>query len=115
VYLRWVKRRPEEHATRLQAARYLHQIGRSDEAVALAIEGVRYNRGAAEAEVVLGLTLYAVGDVEGALRRLVKAESMFKTPPERMRVRQILGRMKQVAPDSLRGLFPADSVLGITG
>lgn len=115
VYLRWVAVRPQEHATRLQAARYLHQIGRSGEAVDLALQGVRLAPGSGEAQTVLGLTLYATGDVEGALSWLLKAESSFKTPPEKARLRSMLGRMKQEAPDSLRAKFPPDSLLGIGG
>jgi Flp pilus assembly protein TadD len=113
VFLRWVAVRPNEHATRLQAARFLHQIGRSGEAVDLALEGVRRAPGSGEAATVLGLALYAVGDIEGALRWMLKAESLHKSPPERAQVRTMLGRMKQEAPDSLRGLFPPDSMLGI--
>lgn len=115
VYRRWLSRQPDEHATRLAAARYMNQVGYSDEAVELAVEGVRLHPNDGEARVVLGLTLYTVGDYEGALAQLMEAESTFKAPQERMRVRSIIARMKQEVPDSLRSRFPSDSALGLGG
>ena len=110
TYRRWLRHHPDHHGTRLEAVQWLEAIGREDEALALAREGTLRVGGTAQPHVILSLVLRGRGDMRGALAELRRAETLFRGQlGEQERVRRIIAAMRSSSPDSLRGMFEADS------
>jgi len=113
VYRNWVRARPDDLDLRLEAVRYFNDQGRSDLSVELARDGVRRSRRSPDAHLILGMALESSGDSRAALRELRTAESLYKTPEGRTRVRSMITTMRGAAPDSLRAMFTADSAANL--
>ena len=110
LYMRWVTAAPQDDDLRLRAVRHLADLDRRDRALEVARDGVRFNANSPAKRMVLGLALAAYGSTREAVGELRQAERLSKLPAERDRVRQLIGSMRLGAPDSLRGMFEADSV-----
>ena len=111
VYRRWLHQHPDHHGTRMEAVRLLEDLGRDDEALALAREGAERPRADGQSHVLLGMVLRGRGDTRGALAALRKAEALFAgNAGERERVVRTIAAIRASAPDSLRPLIVADSL-----
>lgn len=110
VYLRWVTALPNDDDLRLRAVRHLAAIGRRDRALEIGRDGVRHDPRSPSAHLILGLALASYGDTRESVAELRRAETLFGTPRDRKRVRQLVASMRATAPDSLRAMFAADSV-----
>ncbi len=111
AYRRWLDHHPDHHGARLDAVLLLDAMGRDDEALALAREGTHQVVESGQSHVILGVVLRSRGDTRGALAELRRAETLFRgNAAEQERVRKTIAAMRAAAPDSLRGLFDADSV-----
>jgi tetratricopeptide (TPR) repeat protein len=113
VYRDWVRVRPDDLDLRLEAVRYFNDHGRSDLSVELARDGVRRNRRSPDAHLILGMALESSGESRAALRELRTAESLYRAPESRTRVRSMITAMRAAAPDSLRAMFTADSAANL--
>lgn len=111
AYRRWLRHHPDHHGARLEAVRLLEELGRADEALAVALEGTSRAGDTGQPYVILGMLLRGRGDTRGALAALRQAETLYRTnPDERERVRMTIDALQAPAGDSLRALFAADSV-----
>lgn len=109
VYRRLLARAPGDVETRFAAVRLFEALGRADVALALARDGVRQDRGSADARLILGMALEADGDPRGAARELRRAEAFAPDSARRARARALLVTLHRQASDSLRAVFAADS------
>jgi tetratricopeptide (TPR) repeat protein len=111
VYRRWLHAHPDAHGARLEAVRLLIALGRKDDALQWAREGVdKVGENGAPHEI-LGMVLQGRGDTRGAVAELYRAMRRFPTPsPDRDRARTLISALRSVAPDSMRATFDADSV-----
>jgi tetratricopeptide (TPR) repeat protein len=111
LYLRWVTAIPNDDDLRLRAVRHLATIDRRDRALEIGRDGVRYDAKSPDKHLILGLALAAYGSTREALAELRTAQLLYPAgAADRARVRQLVASMRQSAPDSLRGLFAADSL-----
>ncbi|MEO5988631.1 MAG: tetratricopeptide repeat protein [Candidatus Eisenbacteria bacterium] len=110
VYRRWLKAAPGDPDTRLEAIKWFDAQGRGDIALELARDGVRVDPRSGEARLQLGMAYHAAGQVPEALSELRKAESLLRLPEQRARVAALLRQLRASAPDSLRGIYAADSL-----
>jgi tetratricopeptide (TPR) repeat protein len=109
VYRRLLALEPADVETRFAAVRLFDALGRSDVALELARDGVRHDRGSADARLILGLALEAQDDRRGAARELRRAEALSPDSTHRARARSLLDALSRQASDSLRTVFAADS------
>ncbi|HEY3215269.1 MAG TPA: tetratricopeptide repeat protein [Candidatus Eisenbacteria bacterium] len=110
VYRRWLRHRPEEHGARLEAVDLFEGLHQPEVALEIAREGVQRVSDQGQPYVIYGMTLAAQGRAREALRQYRRAEFLFlANPAERARVRKLIDDLRRAAPDSLRGLFEADS------
>ena len=110
LYLRWVTAIPNDDDLRLRAVRHLATLDRRDRALEIGRDGVRYDPKSPEKHLILGLALAAYGSTREAVAELRTAQSLYPGAPDRARVRQLVASMRAAAPDSLRGMFAADSL-----
>ena len=110
LYMRWVTVKPQDDDLRLRAVRHLADIDRRDHALEVARDGVRFDDGSPAKRMVLGLALAAYGNTREAVSELREAERLSRLPAERDRLRKLIASMRVAAPDSLRGMFEADSL-----
>lgn len=110
AYRRWLRASPDDLATRFEAVRLHDALGRKDVALELARDGVRRAPRTSEARLILGMALQGAGDTRAALAEIRRAESLARDETTRGRARALVASMRAAAPDSLRGLFEADSV-----
>lgn len=111
VYRRWLAVAPRDTDTRLEAIQWFDAQGRGDIALELARDGVRLDPRSGEARLQLGMAYHAAGQVPEALTELRKAESLLRLPEQRARVGALLRQLRSSAPDSLRAVYAADSLL----
>ncbi len=110
VYRRWLRHRPEEHGARLEAVDLFGMLHQPELALEIAREGVQRVGDQGPPYVIYGLALAGQGRTREALRQYRKAEKLFWAhPTERGRVRKLIDDLRASAPDSLRGMFEADS------
>jgi len=110
VYRRRLARVPADHAARLEAIRLQTEMGRPDLALELAREGVRDAGDQGTSWEIYGMTLAGQGRHREALAQLRRAEQKFRDrPADAERVRGLIRSLRASAPDSLRGVFAADS------
>ena len=110
VYRRWLRRAPTDTDTRMEAIQWFDAHGRGDLALELAGEGVRAAPRSGEARLQLGMAHHAAGHIPEALTQFRQAESLLRQPQQRARVGDLLRQLRASAPDSLRGVFVADSL-----
>jgi tetratricopeptide (TPR) repeat protein len=110
AYRRLLSRAPGDVDTRFAAVRLYEALDRGDIALELARDGVRHDRGSAEARLILGMALEAQGSWREAARELRRAEAFAPDSARRSRARGLLGTLNRQASDSLRAVFAADSV-----
>ncbi len=110
VYRRWLAQDPGQPGVRMEAMRYFDALGRRDIALELARDGVRAAPRSGEARLALGMALHEGGDERTALVELREAEALLHQPGQRARVGALVRTMRALAPDSLRGVFAADSL-----
>jgi len=92
----------------------LQKLGRSDEALALAADGLRVAPKAGAPQMVYGMALAGHGRWQNALQHLRAGQELFDgDPAEQRRVDALVAVMRAKAPDSLRALFLADSVAAV--
>ena len=109
TYRRLLERVPGDLDTRLAAVRLYEALGRDDIALEVARDGVRHDRGAGGARLILGMALEAQGRLREAALELRRAESLARDREGREHARRLLATLDAEAPDSLRALFEADS------
>lgn len=110
TYRRWLDRRPDDHSAREQAVQLFEHAGRGDIALEIARDGVAERPETPDTHVILGGTLGRRGALREALEALREAESLLHGGPGTVHVRELIAGLRAAAPDSLRGLFEADSV-----
>jgi hypothetical protein len=89
----------------------LLQMGRADEALALARAGIEAIPGSGQTRLIYGMALAGHGQQREAVRYLREAQALFGTDAtEVRRAEDLIAVLRSVAPDSLRALFQADSV-----
>jgi len=110
VWRRWLKVAPGEAEVREGAARHYVHVGRTDAALEIAREGVRLSPHSGQAWWLLGEMNAESLDARGALTAYREAARQFRAPEDRARVEASIDSLRAVAPDSLRGVFAADSV-----
>ena len=111
VYKRWLKVHPDAHGARLEAVHLLGTLGRREEALDMAREGVDRAGQSGESHEILGMVLQGRGETRAAVAELYRALKRF--PPkgaEHDRARQLINVLRSQAPDSSRATFDADSV-----
>jgi len=111
AYRRWLGALPNEHGARVEAVALASQLGRRDEALAIAREGAQRLPKSGESQEILGVTLAGQGNVRGGVESLRKAQSLYGRDAKRQaEVERTLARIRATAPDSLRAFLVADSV-----
>lgn len=111
AYRRWLHAMPLEHGARVEAVELASRLGRRDEALAIAREGVQRAGQSGEAHEILGVTLAGQGDVRGGVETLRRAQALYgRDERRRSEVERTLARIRAAAPDSLRAFLAADSV-----
>lgn len=110
VYRRWLRRAPTDTDTRMEAIQWFDAHGRGDVALELAGEGVRAAPRSGEARLQLGMAYHASGRIPEALTQFRQAEALLREPEQRARVGALVRQLRASAPDSLRGVFAADSL-----
>lgn len=110
AYRRWLRAVPGDASARYDAVRFFDGRGRPDVALEIARDGVRADDASGDAHLVLGMALQSTGNTRAALAEMRKAELRFPDRTGRERARQLIGALRELAPDSLRALFVADSV-----
>ena len=111
VYRRRLAGHPADHTARLEAIRLETEMGHADGALQLAREGVRDAGNQGTSWEIYGMTLAGQGRQREALAQLRRAEQMYRDrPADAERVRGLIRSLRAAAPDSLRGVFDADSV-----
>jgi len=110
AFRRWLRFRPDDHRARFDAVRLYDALGRPDQALELARDGVRYDARSSEARMILGLALQASGDSVAALRELSIAERLSPKGLERDRVRALIAALRRGGVDSLRAPGGADTL-----
>ncbi len=106
----WLAQRPDTPALRMEAMERFAALGRKDDALALAREGVEAAPRSGEARLALGMALHESGDDRAALAELRRAQDALPLPEQRVRVGALIAAMRARAPDSLRALYRADSL-----
>ena len=110
VYRRWLRRAPTDTETRMEAIQWFDAHGHGDIALELAGEGVRAAPRSGEARLQLGMAYHTAGRIPEALTQFRQAEALLRAPEQRARVGALLRQLRASAPDSLRGVFVADSL-----
>lgn len=110
TYRRWLDRRPDDPNARVQAIKLFEQVGRKDLALEVAQDGVKDRPKSPETHLILGETMARQGAMREALVEMRKAEALLKGKPGTEQVLQAIAELRTSAPDSLRGVFEADSV-----
>jgi tetratricopeptide (TPR) repeat protein len=111
AYERWLEAQPNEHGARVEAVELASRLGRREDALALAREGVNRLPKNGESHEILGVTLAGQGQVRAGVESLRKAQTLYGRDPNRYaEIERALVRIRAVAPDSLRGFLAADSV-----
>ena len=105
----WLARGPKDNDLRIETIARYAALGRTDVALVLAREGVRLAPKSGEAHLALGIALRGANGARASLPELRRAQSLFGSPDQRARVGALIAAMRARAPDSLRGLFAADS------
>jgi hypothetical protein len=102
--------RPDDHRARLAAANLAGDLGRKNDAVAIAREGVtRYPR-SGDARLVHGTILEKEGFQQQALIELRVGEGLFEDPIGRGRSREMIRAAMYRAPEAVKERSDADSV-----
>ena len=101
VYRRWLRRRPDDHAARLDAVRLWDDLDRNDVALEIARDGVRADPHSPDARLILGMAMQSGGNWRGGLAEMRMAERYFTKPEDQARVDALIAAMRQTAPDSL--------------
>ncbi len=109
AYRRLLGRVPGDLEARFAAVRLYEALGRDDIALELARDGVRHDRGSAEARLIMGMALEAQGRLRESALELRRAESLAGDRRLRARARGLIATLDARAPDSLRALFRSDS------
>ncbi len=105
----WLAHRPEDNSLRVETMARYDALARGDISLELAREGVRRAPRSAEARLALGMALHEAGNERGALLEMRHAQSLSRKSEQRAGIGAIVAGMRGHAPDSLRGLFAADS------
>ena len=106
---RWLRRRPDDHKARLEAAGRLQRIGRTRDALAVARSGVARAPGSGDARIVLATIFDAQGKPREALRELRAATRLFRDPLNRGQAINMLRGTTAAAPESIRVVARQDS------
>ncbi|MCC6649560.1 MAG: tetratricopeptide repeat protein [Candidatus Eisenbacteria bacterium] len=109
VFRRWLRAKPDDTATRVEAIQLFQELERHDIALELARDGIRRDPRSGEARLAFGMALHSSGRVSEALPELRRAESWLSKPEQRTRVGALIRSLRASAPDSLRAVFAADS------
>lgn len=107
---RWLRRRPDDHKARLEAAGRLQRIGHTADALAVARAGVARAPGSGDARIVLSSIYDAQGKTREALRELRAATRLFRDPINRGQAINLLRGTMAAAPESIRVVARQDSV-----
>ena len=107
---RWLRRRPDDHKARLEAAERLQRIGRTKDALAVARSGVARAPGSGDARIVLATIYDAQGRSREALRELRAATRLFRDPLNRGQAVNMLRGTMAAVPESIRVVARQDSV-----
>ena len=107
---RWLRKRPDDHKARLEAAGRLQRIGRTRDALAVARAGVARAPGSGDARVVLATIFDVQGRPREALRELRAATRLFRDPINRGQAINLLRGTMAAAPESIRVVARQDSV-----
>ena len=110
AYRRWVTASPFDLGARLEAVNHFLSESRADIALAIARDALRIDARSADAHLLCGLSLEANGLTREALGELRRAESLYASETGKGRARDLIAKMRAAAPDSLRGMFEADSL-----
>jgi len=111
VYRTWLSKDPADTQLREQAMEHFDAIGRRDIALELARDGVRISPKSAEAHLMFGMALHEDGHEAASLEELRRSELLFVKHESAARVGALIRAMRRSAPDSLRAVFAADSVM----
>ena len=106
----WLARAPGDNDLRIETIARYDALGRKDVALELAREGVRLAPKSGEAHLALAMALRRADGARASLPEFRRAQSLLGSPDQRARVGSLITAMRARAPDSLRGLFAADSV-----
>jgi hypothetical protein len=110
TYRRWLAAMPHEHAARLSAVELLQNLGRPDEALALAQEGLQVAPKEGAPHVVYGMALAGHGRMREGVEHLRQGQDLFAGDrAERVRIEALIAALRARAPDSLRAFFAEDS------
>jgi tetratricopeptide (TPR) repeat protein len=109
AYRRWVTASPFDLGARLEAVNHFLSEGRADIALAIARDALRIDARSPDAHLLCGVSLDATGHTREALGELRRAESLYASDTGKTRARELIAKLRAAAPDSLRGLFEADS------
>jgi tetratricopeptide (TPR) repeat protein len=95
VYRRWLKRRPGDHAARLNAVHFFQAIEQPDLGLSIAREGADENPASGDAVAILGIALDGAGRKDEALATLARARGLYQTPQDRMRIDELIASIRE--------------------
>lgn len=115
AYRGWVRLAPTELGPRLEATTHFIAEGRPDVALEIARDALRVDDRSPDLHLLHGVALEASGRTREALASLRRAEALFGSDAGKDRARSLIAAMRSGAPDSLHGLFAADSAAAAAG
>jgi tetratricopeptide (TPR) repeat protein len=107
---RWLLTRPDDHKARLEAVGRLQRLGRPEDALDVALQGVKRAPRSGDARVVLSSVLDAQGRTREALRELRSASRLFPDPINRGQAIHMMRATMAAAPESIRVIARRDSL-----